>query len=179
MSIKIPEAILHKINTLVFDIDGVFTDGSVIALESGEQARMFDTKDGYAVSQAVKQGFNVVIISGGNQVGVKKRLEYLGVKDIYLGVGSKSEVIDQYIQAKGLQEENIIYMGDDIPDHCIMSRPGIFAACPSDAVREIKEVSQYISPAPGGKGAVRDVTEQVLKAHNKWNMLGSAVPSQQ
>jgi 3-deoxy-D-manno-octulosonate 8-phosphate phosphatase (KDO 8-P phosphatase) len=176
---KIPEAVLQQITTLVFDIDGVFTDGSVIALESGEQARVFDTKDGYAVSQAIKQGFNVVIISGGNQVGVKRRLEYLGVKDIFLGVGSKSEVIDQYMHVKGLKEESILYMGDDIPDHCIMSRPGIFAACPADAVEEIKGVSQYISPALGGRGAVRDVVEQVLKAHNKWNMLGSASPSQQ
>ncbi len=167
---------LEKITTFVFDVDGVFTDGSVIALQSGEQARIFDTKDGYAITKAVQSGYQVVIISGGNQQGVTLRLEYLGVKHIFLNVKSKLEVLDKFREEHGLAEENILYMGDDIPDHCIMSRPDVFAACPSDAVEEIKEISQYVSPYAGGKRAVRDVVELVMKAQNKWNLtLGTSV----
>jgi 3-deoxy-D-manno-octulosonate 8-phosphate phosphatase (KDO 8-P phosphatase) len=162
---------LKKINTFVFDVDGVFTDGSVIALQSGEQARVFDAKDGYAITKAVQSGYQVVIISGGNQQGVKLRLEYLGVNHIYLNVKSKLEVLDRFREQHDLEEANILYMGDDIPDHCIMNRPDIFAACPADAVEEIKQVSQYISPFAGGKRAVRDVVELVLKAQNKWDFL--------
>ncbi|GAB3177071.1 KdsC family phosphatase [Telluribacter humicola] len=159
----------QRITTFIFDIDGVFTDGSILALESGEQPRTFNVRDGYGVNRAVKLGYRVAIISAQNQVGVRRRLEYLGVKDIFIGASpdGKLAIYQKYLQDNNLSEDEIVYMGDDIPDMEVMEQ-GVLSACPADAVDEIIAISDYVSPRNGGCGAVRDLIEQVMKAQGKW-----------
>jgi len=160
--------IMPQITTFIFDVDGVLTNGLVHISSTGELTRQMHTKDGYALKTAVDAGFNVCIISGGNNEGVRKRLEGLGIKDIYLGAHNKTEQYQSYIQKHAIQPEQILYMGDDIPDYPVMELVGL-AACPKDAVSEIQGVSHYISQKKGGLGCVRDVIEQVLKVQGKWD----------
>lgn len=159
---------LKQINTFIFDVDGVLTDGSVTIMTNGDMLRTMNIKDGYALKTAVDAGFNVCIISGGSNEGVRKRLSGLGIKDIFLGAHNKIDQLNEYLKNKGIQLENVLYMGDDIPDYPVMKLVGL-PCCPQDAVQEIKNISKYISHKNGGKGAVRDVIEQVLKVHDKWN----------
>jgi len=156
-----------KINTFIFDVDGVLTDGSIIAYKTGEHARNFYIKDGYAVEKAVQNGYHVIVITGGFEEGVKKRLEFLGVRDIFMGVKDKISVFNEYKKDKQLDTSQILYMGDDIPDLKMLRLAGI-SACPNDAAEDIKSVCQYISPFAGGRGAVRDVIEKTMKAQGKW-----------
>ncbi|QRR03116.1 KdsC family phosphatase [Dyadobacter sandarakinus] len=160
---------LARITTFIFDIDGVMTDGSVIALETGEQPRTFNVKDGYGINRAVKLGYRVAIISAQNQLGVRKRLEYLGVTDIFIGTSpdGKLPVFKEYLQKMNLSEDEIVFMGDDLPDYEVM-RTGVLAACPADSSEEILALADYISPKNGGHGAVRDLIEQVMKVQGKW-----------
>ncbi|MEC3908448.1 HAD-IIIA family hydrolase [Tamlana sp. 2201CG12-4] len=159
---------LEHITTFIFDVDGVLTDGSVLVTSSGEMLRTMNIKDGYALKTAVDKGFNVCIISGGSNEGVRARLEGLGITDIYLGAHNKIEQLDDYFNKKGVTSENVLYMGDDIPDYPIMKTIGL-PCCPQDAVPEIKNISKYISHKNGGKGAVRDIIEQVMKVQEKWS----------
>jgi 3-deoxy-D-manno-octulosonate 8-phosphate phosphatase (KDO 8-P phosphatase) len=158
-----------KITTFIFDVDGVMTDGSVIALESGEQPRIFNVRDGYGINSAVRLGYNVAIISAQNQVGVRKRLEYLGIRDIFIGTtpDGKLPIFKKYLQERNLTEDEIIFMGDDLPDYEVMLTD-VLGACPADSDQEILAIADYISPAKGGHGAVRDVIEQVTRAQGKW-----------
>ena len=158
---------LKNITTFIFDVDGVLTNGTVIATESGELLRSFNTKDGYALQLAAKKGYHICIISGGRGSAMNKRLESLGVADVFLGVDDKLIVFNNYIQQKGIRPDQVLYMGDDIPDAEVMKLVGI-ATCPHDAVEEIKAISHYISPKNGGDAAVRDVIEKVLKVQKKW-----------
>lgn len=159
---------LNKINTFIFDVDGVLTDGSVTVTTSGEMLRKMNIKDGYALKTAVDKGYNVCIISGGSNEGVRLRLQGLGIKDINLGVHDKIKTLNEYLNMKSIENNNALYMGDDIPDLKVMQMVGL-PCCPQDAVQEIKAVSKYISHKNGGKGAVRDVIEQVMKVQGKWN----------
>ena len=158
-----------SIKTFVFDVDGVLTDGTVLILQDGQQARVMNIKDGYALQLAVKKGYRVVIISGGTSEAVKDRLDRLGVKDCFLKVDHKKEKLTEYVAQHQLNWDEILFMGDDIPDYISMQLTGL-PCCPADAVAEIKQVSQYISPAPGGKGCVRDVIEKVLKLNGHWDL---------
>ncbi len=158
---------LHHITTFIFDVDGVLTDGTVIINTDGELLRTMNIKDGYALKTAVQQGYNVCIISGGKNEGVRKRLEGLGIKDIYLGAHHKTKQLNEYLDKHAIKRENILYMGDDIPDQPVMEMVGL-PTCPQDAAAEIKEISKYVSFKKGGKGCVRDVIEQVLKVQGKW-----------
>lgn len=164
---------LKNITTFIFDVDGVLTDGTIQVNTNGELLRTMHIKDGYALKVAVEQGFKVCIISGGTNEGVRKRLENLGIKDIYLGISNKIEVLNDYMKTHFLERENILYMGDDLPDYHIMKEVGL-ACCPQDAVPEIKAISGYISHKNGGKGCVRDVIEQVMKIHGKWTIASGA-----
>ena len=159
---------LEHITTFIFDVDGVLTDGSVTVMTNGDMLRKMNIKDGYALKTAVDKGFNVCIISGGSNEGVRLRLKGLGIKDIFLGAHNKIEQLDEYLTKHGIKSENVLYMGDDIPDYPVMKGIGL-PCCPQDAVQEIKTISKYISHKKGGKGAVRDVIEQVLKVQEKWN----------
>ncbi len=158
---------LQHITTFIFDVDGVLTDGSLNVTTSGELLRTMSVRDGFALKFAVNAGFNVAIISAGQNEGVKVRLEGLGVNPVYLGASNKAEQFKSYTQENNIKPENVLYMGDDIPDHAVMQLVGL-PACPQDAVPEIKSVSKYISHKKGGEGAVRDVIEQVLKVQGKW-----------
>ena len=159
---------LSHITTFIFDVDGVLTDGSVFVSANGELLRTMSTKDGYAIKTAVNSGYNVCIITGGTNEGVKMRLMGLGITDIYLGAHNKIEQFKDYMAVRNVKSENVLFMGDDIPDYPVMTLVGL-PCCPQDAVPEIKAISKYISHKNGGKGAVRDVIEQVLKVQGKWN----------
>jgi 3-deoxy-D-manno-octulosonate 8-phosphate phosphatase (KDO 8-P phosphatase) len=155
------------INTFIFDVDGVLTDGGLHAHADGEQTRVFNIKDGFAMEKAVQAGYNMAIISGINEEGVRRRLERLGIKDIFLGVKDKLALFEDYRKKKKIDLSSILYMGDDIPDLKIMKLVGL-PACPADAVDDIKEISKYISSHGGGKGAARDVIERVMSSQDKW-----------
>ena len=167
MEEKSYKEILNQITTFIFDIDGVLTDGSVLVTTTGELLRTMNIKDGYALKTAIDQKFNVCIISGGSNEGVKSRLEGLGIKDIYLGTHDKIKDLEEFLNKYNIKKENALYMGDDIPDLLVMKLVGL-PCCPQDAVPEIKAISKYISHKKGGKGAARDVIEQVLKVQGKW-----------
>ncbi len=159
---------LKNIKAFVFDVDGVFTDGKVYILPNGaELVRSMHTKDGLAVKRAIDTGFKIAIITGGNNNNIIERFEYLGVKDIYLNASEKSEFFCDFLQHNSLSREEVAYMGDDIPDIEPMKLSHL-AACPSDAVTEVKEIVDYISPFKGGEGCVRDLIEKVLKIQGKW-----------
>lgn len=159
--------LLGNINTFIFDMDGVLTDGSVTLMPDGDQIRTMNIKDGYALQLAVKKGYKVVIISGGNSESAKKRLQNLGITDIYMGVHTKTDAFEEVLTMYDIQASNVLYMGDDIPDYEVMRKCGV-ATCPNDAVSEIKGISIYISDKMGGKGCVRDVIEQVLRLKGTW-----------
>ena len=159
-----------QIKTFIFDVDGVMTDGGVHLLASGERFRTVFIRDSFAIEQAVKAGYRVGIVSSANAEGVRSWLTLLGIKDIFMG-GPPDQKLNPflgYITRDGLNESEILYMGDDLPDHPILSRPDLLSTCPADAADEVQAVCQYISPKPGGKGAVRDVIEQVMRAQGKW-----------
>ena len=158
---------LHHIKAFIFDVDGVLTDGLVHVTETGEQLRQFNIKDGYALQLAVKRGYPVAVITGGKSKGIELRLKGLGIEHIYLGVDSKLEVYTKFINEQQLSAEQILYVGDDLPDLPVMKVVGL-PVCPADAAEEIKSISTYISPKAGGKACVRDVIEKVLKIQNKW-----------
>lgn len=158
---------LQHIKCFIFDVDGVLTDGTVKVTTDGEMFRTMNVKDGYALKTAIEQGFEVCIISGGTNEGVRVRLQNLGIKNIYLGTHQKTDTLEEFIAEHKINPENILYMGDDIPDYEIMNEIGL-PTCPRDAVSEIKAISKYISHKKGGKGCVRDVIEQVLKVQGKW-----------
>ncbi len=160
--------IMPQIDTLIFDVDGVLTDGIVHVFENGELVRQMNIKDGYALKTAVDAGFRVCIISGGSNEGVRKRLERLGLTDIYLGAHNKIEQLYELKDMYDLNLTNVLYMGDDIPDYPVMQKVGL-PCCPKDAAPEIQNISKYISQKKGGKGCARDVIEQVLKVQEKWN----------
>ena len=164
------QAQFARIKTLIFGVDGIFIDGRVCLLATGEQYRTFDIKNCYSIELALKTGFWVGIVLSTNAEGVKIWLEILGVEDIFMG-GLPDQKLNAhlgYVTRDGLNESEILYMGDDIIDCPILNRPDMLATCPADAVEEVKVVCDYISPKPGRGGAVRDVVEQVLKAQRKW-----------
>lgn len=161
---------LHKfkhITTFVFDVDGVLTDGNLLVLPGGVMARTMNIKDGYALQLAVKKGYHVLVISGGNSPEVKDRLAKLGVTNVWMQVSDKPTVLKEYMQQHQLAAETVLYMGDDIPDLQVIQLAGL-PCCPADAVQEIKEKSVYISHLTGGTGCVRDVIEKVMKLRGDW-----------
>ncbi|WP_417866969.1 KdsC family phosphatase [Xanthomarina gelatinilytica] len=158
---------LEHISTFIFDVDGVLTNGTIAVTTSGEMLRTMNIKDGYALKTAVNKGFHVCIISGGTNEGVRLRLEGLGITDVFLGAHNKIDQLNQYLEKHQLNIKNVLYMGDDLPDFPVMKLVGL-PCCPQDAVPEIKAISKYVSHKNGGKGAVRDVIEQVLKVQGKW-----------
>ena len=157
----------QPIYTFLFDVDGVLTNSELIILEDGSLIRKMNVRDGYALKRAIAQGYRIGIITGGNSTGVTSRLRQLGIEDIYTGVDNKKEAYEDFLTKHQVDEETILYMGDDIPDYEVMRRVG-FPTCPRNAAPEILEISQYVSPIEGGYGCVRDVIEKVLRIHGKW-----------
>lgn len=158
---------LKKIRALVFDVDGVLSTETIPMGADGTPCRTVNIKDGYAIQLAVKRGLHMAIITGGKVEAVRKRYEGLGVQDVHLGASVKIRVYDEFLQKYGLRDEEVLYMGDDVPDYEVMARCGC-PCCPADAAPEIKELSIYVSHLPGGCGCGRDVVEQVLRARGQW-----------
>lgn len=167
------KALLKDVTTIILDVDGVLTDGTV-HLVGDDMVRSMSTRDGYAMQLAVKKGLRICIITGGRSENVRDRLMKLGVSDVFLGIHNKLEVYDKYLADHNLSAENVMYMGDDIPDYFVLERSGV-ATCPHDAAEEIKAVCDYVSNKNGGRGAVRDVIEQTLKVQGLW--FDPSVPS--
>jgi 3-deoxy-D-manno-octulosonate 8-phosphate phosphatase (KDO 8-P phosphatase) len=162
-----PTLDLSQVKAFIFDVDGVLTDGTLLALASGEQVRSFDIKDGFAIRHAIKRGYLIAVISGREEDGVRKRLQSLDVIDIFLGVTDKEWIFNQYCHQNDLLPAQIAYMGDDIPDLGVMQQCGV-AACPEDAAPDVLWVANYIASKPGGRGAVRELIEAVLKRQGTW-----------
>jgi 3-deoxy-D-manno-octulosonate 8-phosphate phosphatase (KDO 8-P phosphatase) len=161
--------VLNNITTFIFDVDGVLTDSSVHITPTGEMLRVMNIRDGFAMKAAIESGYNVCIISGGNNEGVRIRLRNLGITDIHLASPDKVATFKEYIELYNIDANQVVYMGDDIPDYHVMQLVGL-PVCPQDASPEIKTISKYISHKKGGKGAVREIIEQVMKVQGKWHL---------
>ncbi|MFT4061174.1 MAG: 3-deoxy-D-manno-octulosonate 8-phosphate phosphatase [Edaphocola sp.] len=160
-------SLFEPIKAFVFDIDGVMTNGTLLVQENGELLRHMNIKDGYALQLAAKKGYGVWVISGGRTEAAKKRLQNLGIKDVYIAVEDKAALLEQLIAGNGLAKAQLLYMGDDMPDLKAMQLCGL-PTCPADAVAEVRMAATYISPFNGGTGCVRDVIEKVLKLNGHW-----------
>ncbi len=158
---------LTGIDTFIFDMDGVLSYQTIPMIAGGIPGRTVNVRDGYAIQLALRRDYNIAVISGGYCDGYIKRLEGLGVVDIYMRSSSKREQFNHFLAKCSAQKDSVLYMGDDIPDYGVMKMAGV-AACPADADSEIKAISDYISDKRGGEGCVRDVIEQVLRLHGKW-----------
>lgn len=161
--------IMNQITTFVLDVDGVLTDSSVHVTPTGEMLRTMNIRDGFAMKAAIESGYNLCIISGGHNEGVRIRLQNLGIQDIHLASPDKVATFNAYIDKHNIKPEAVLYMGDDIPDFHVMQLVGL-PTCPQDSSPEIKAISKYISHKNGGRGAVRDVIEQVMKVQGKWHL---------
>ena len=164
---------LAQIKTLIFDVDGVLTDGKVMITTDGDMYRQMDTKDGYVLKCALDAGLKVVIISGGTNEGIRNRLRALGVYDIYLGAHHKMDAFQDLMDNYDLDPKEILYMGDDMPDIPVMVKVGI-SCCPQDAVPDVLAMVDYVSPKKGGEGCVREIVEQLLRVQGKWGTFNSA-----
>lgn len=158
---------LAPVKAFVFDFDGVMTNGDVWVYGDGETVRCGNIKDGFAVQYAVKKGYTVAVISGATSKSIDNRMAMLGVEQVYTGCGDKIKTYNRFLADNGLTDEQVLCMGDDLPDYPLLQRAGV-AACPADAAVEIKNIVDYISIFPGGKGCVRDVIEQVLRLQGNW-----------
>lgn len=158
---------LQKIKALAFDVDGVLSMLTVVMQPDGMPQRTVNIRDGYALQLAVKSGLKVAIITGAKVESVRKRYQVLGIQDVYLACSRKIDTYQQFLDKHGLKDEEVMYMGDDIPDYEVMQRCGL-PCCPADAAQEIKEICTYVSPLCGGYGCARDVIEQILAAQGKW-----------
>ena len=158
---------LTRIRACVFDVDGVLSRATMSLGADGVPRRTSNVKDGYAIQLAVKVGLKIAIITGATVEYIRERYVQLGMEDIYLGASHKMDILKAFMQKRGLSADEILYMGDDVPDFHVLSACGL-PCCPADAAEEIKAVCTYISPLKGGEGCVRDVLEQVLKVQGKW-----------
>jgi 3-deoxy-D-manno-octulosonate 8-phosphate phosphatase (KDO 8-P phosphatase) len=158
---------IARVKAFVFDVDGVFTDGSITPTADGDFIRTYYAQDGYAVAYAVQQGYRICIISGGRGALLARRFEMLHVEDTYFNCADKEQALAEFLAKYDLDAADVIYMGDDIPDLGVMRKVGI-PVCPADACSEVVEASRYVSEFKGGRGAVRDIIEQVLRSQEKW-----------
>lgn len=160
------------IKIFVFDIDGVLTDGNLYIKQQNEWLRSMNIKDGYALQLAIKSGYKILVISGSESKPVAERLQKLGVTEVFMKVDNKESLLKKFILENNWQRDEILCMGDDIPDYNFMQIAGL-ACCPADAAVDIKKICSYISPLKGGDGCVRDVIEKVLKLNNDWPLTTS------
>ncbi|HET6990143.1 MAG TPA: 3-deoxy-D-manno-octulosonate 8-phosphate phosphatase [Bacteroidia bacterium] len=158
---------LDKVRAFIFDIDGVLTDGTILFNSDNTTSRRVSAKDGFALQRALHEGFLVAIISAAKDENLKQRFKNLGLTEVYLGAYDKEEKLKEFAAVYNLKEEEILFMGDDLPDLLAMRRAGV-PCCPYDAVAEIREICVYVSPLKGGEGCARDVIEQVLRLKKKW-----------
>lgn len=160
---------LKEVTCVIMDVDGVLTDNTVICAENGEMLRVMNVLDGYAIKVLLEHGFYLCVITGGGSLGVMKRLNHLGIRDIYDKTFHKLDALKDYFEKYQINPEQVVYIGDDIPDMEAMMYCGV-RICPADARPELKSIAQYICKTRGGEGCVREVTEMILKLQNKWNI---------
>lgn len=158
---------LMNVKAFAFDVDGVLSQQYVPMFPNGEPMRTANIRDGFALQLAVKLGYRIAIITGGKTEAIANRYQSLGIEDVFMGVSEKLPVFNSWLEKHGLSADEVMYMGDDIPDLPVMRVVGL-AVAPADAAEEVKAVSKYISDRNGGQGCVRDVVEQVLRVHNHW-----------
>ena len=158
---------LQQVKAFIFDVDGVLSSPRILLHPDGDLMRTMNTKDGYAIQHAARRGYPIAIITGGRSESIALRFRRLGLTDVYLGSSDKMVDFQNFLDNYEFEPDEILYMGDDLPDYEVMKRAGV-ACCPADAVEEIKSVAQYISPIAGGEGCARDVIEQVLRLHGRW-----------
>ena len=158
---------LKKIKAIVFDVDGVLSAETITMAATGEPLRTVNIKDGYAIQLAQKMGLRIAILTGGNTSAIRTRYENLGVQDIYMKCSVKITTFEEFLEKYQLSADEVIYVGDDIPDYEVMKRCGC-PCCPADACSDIKAISLYVSDSKGGDGCGRDIVEQVLRAQGKW-----------
>ena len=161
------KTLLNNVRAFVFDVDGVMTNGKVMITSEGEMYREMDTRDGFALKYALLKGFKIGIISGGTNEGVRKRLELLGVNKVYLGIHEKDIAFDDFVSTFNINPDQVLYMGDDVPDVPVMEKVGV-STCPQDALPDVKRVVDYVSHKKGGDGCVREIVEQVMRVQDKW-----------
>ncbi|MBQ8581601.1 MAG: HAD-IIIA family hydrolase [Alistipes sp.] len=158
---------IARIEAMIFDVDGVMTDGRIIPTAEGDFIRCYNCKDGYALAYAIRHGYRVCVITGGYGKILERRLRMLGMQDFYIDCMDKISTLREYMKKYKLNPENVLYMGDDIPDLECMREVGM-PVCPADSAAEVIECSRYVSEFEGGRGAVRDIVEQVLRARGDW-----------
>ena len=162
---------LNHITTFIFDVDGVLADSRVFMIPGQQPVRRFSSKDGFVLQLAIKKGYRIAVITGGKSEAVVERLKFLGIEDVFIGASNKKDVLEDYMILHQLNQQEVLYMGDDIPDYEVMQMVGV-ACSPADAVPEVKAISDYVSPRNGGHGCVRDIVEQTLKVQHKWMLDG-------
>lgn len=158
---------IARARALIFDVDGVMTDGGLIPLADGDFIRKYNTKDGYALSRALQKGYRVCVITFGRGATLQRYMETAGIRDLYTECADKAAAMHDFLTRCGIDPQEVVYMGDDIPDLACMREVGI-PVCPADAAVEVLEASRYVSQFGGGQGAVRDIVEQVLRARGDW-----------
>jgi len=158
---------IARVEAMIFDVDGVMTDGRIIPTAEGDFIRCYNCKDGYALAYAIRHGYRVCVITGGYGKILERRLRMLGMQDFYIDCMDKISTLREYMKKYNLNPENVLYMGDDIPDLECMREAGM-PVCPADSAAEVIECSRYVSEFEGGRGAVRDIVEQVLRARGDW-----------
>jgi 3-deoxy-D-manno-octulosonate 8-phosphate phosphatase (KDO 8-P phosphatase) len=161
---------MKAVRGFIFDIDGVFTNNEILVTEAGELLRTMNVRDGQAIRWAIEAGYPIGIITGGRSEGVKKRFTYLGISEYYSGISDKAAAFQSFQERTNLLPSEICYMGDDLPDLPVL-RKVVLSCCPFDAVPEVLEVCDYISPLRGGMGCVRDIVEKIMKLQEKWPEL--------
>lgn len=159
---------LLKVKCFIFDVDGVLTNGALIITSEGEFLRTMNIKDGYAIQLAVKKGYHIAVISGGHSNGVPIRMSRLGVTHVFMGVDDKMKKFEELKKELHLSDEQILYMGDDVPDIKVMQCCGV-TACPNDAIPDVKRICLFVSERNGGQGCVRDIIEQTMRLHGLWD----------
>ncbi|MCA5006799.1 KdsC family phosphatase [Sphingobacterium bovistauri] len=160
---------LKGVKCVILDVDGVLTNGNILVTDDGNQLRTFNVKDGYAIQYAIKQGLDVFVITGAKSEGVKIRFQGLGVKEIFLGISDKLAVLEDLLKKYNHALEDVLFIGDDMPDYICMQRVGV-AVAPADAVEDIKKLCDYVSKFKGGEGVVREVLEKTLRLQGKWHV---------
>jgi 3-deoxy-D-manno-octulosonate 8-phosphate phosphatase (KDO 8-P phosphatase) len=163
------KVLLPKITTFIFDVDGVLTDGKILVTDDGSFLRAVDTKDGYAMKCALIQGYRIAIISGGTNEAIRERFNALGIEDVYLGAHHKMEAFNDLVKKHQLNPEEILYVGDDVPDLPVMEKVGV-GCCPHDAVPDVTSRADYVSHKNGGSGCAREIIEQVMRVQGKWRL---------
>ncbi len=172
MSEKTYKEKLAELSTFIFDVDGVFTDNSVLLRAGEEPARTFHVRDAYAVQHAIKEGLRLIVISGGHSQAVAESFKRSGVTEIHLGTSNKLDLFKRLCAEQGVDPKRTAYMGDDIPDLQVMEQVA-FPCGPADAAEEVKAICAFVSRYPGGRGCVRDLLEQTLKVQGRWLTYGA------